>query len=64
MGAVQQVFCQPAAVGQGAHVLSAMVLSDCVGDQTRRAQKTLQGKGVWGREKEEGEQGKSSCLAS
>ena len=45
IGARHQVLSQLAGVGQGAHVLSAVVLSKLCGrSNTRRAQKTLKGK--------------------
>lgn len=63
MEAVQQVFSQLAGVGQGAHVLSAVVLSKpCGRSNTHLAQKTHTGTAVWGREKEKGGQGKRCCL--
>lgn len=44
-GAMRQVLSQPAGVGQGAHVLSTVVLSQpCGRSNIHRAQKTLKGK--------------------
>lgn len=48
-GAMRQVFSQLAGVGQGAHVLSTVVLSKLCGrSNMHRAQKTLKGKAVCG----------------
>lgn len=56
-GALRQVFSQLAGVGQGAHVLSAVVLSKpCGRSNTHRAQKTPKGKTVCGVGKERREE--------
>lgn len=62
--AVQQVFSQLTGVGQGAHVLSAVVLAKLCGrSNTHRTQKTLKGKPVCGGGMEKGGRGKIGGLS-